>query len=560
MAHDHVSSPCQFVCYLATFRGTECLPRLRNATDNIPILSSASTMAFDPAADDTKPGAGDAAVAEAIHQEHELTFFEAVKLYPAAVGWSAFVSIGVIMLAFDPQLLGNLYATPQFQRDFGYEYEGEYIISAPWQTGLSMGNPVGQVVGALISAYPMDKYGRKLTFSACVVLTAGLVFIQFFARSLSVLLVGELLGGLVLGCYVVIAPAYASEVCPLALRGHLTSYTNLCFVMGQLLANGVTAGTSKLDDHWAYSIPFAIQWFWILVILPGMMFIPESPWWLVRKGRMQEAENALGRLSSKSVDITATLAVIAETDRLEQEIEAGSTYLDCFRGPNLKRTEISIGVYCTQVLSGIYLINYGTYFFQQAGLATEDAFNMGIGFLAVGFVGTIGSWFLLLKFGRRPIYVNGLAILVILQLIIGILDCIPGRPSGVTWAESSLMLVWNFAYDLSIGPVCFTLLGECSAARVRSKTIAVATAAQGVLGIAMTVAIPYMINPDEANMQGKLGFFFGGLAALCYAWAFFRVPETSGRTYEELDLLFSKNIPARKFKGYQINGTITADL
>ncbi|KAK9779253.1 putative Maltose permease [Seiridium cardinale] len=516
-------------------------------------------MASDPHPDDTKPGAGDAVLAEAIQQEHELSFVEAVKLYPTAVAWSAFVSIGVIMLAFDPQLLGNLYATPQFQRDFGYEYEGEYIISAPWQTGLSMGNPIGQVVGALISAYPMDKFGRKLTFAACVVLTAGLVFIQFFARSLPVLLVGELLGGLVLGCYVVIAPAYASEVCPMALRAHLTSYTNLCFVMGQLLANGVTAGTSKLNDHWAYSIPFAIQWFWILVILPGMFFVPESPWWLVSKDRMQEAEDSLRRLASSSVNVSATLAVITETDRLEREIEAGSTYLDCFKKANWRRTEISIGVYCTQVLSGIYLINYGTYFFQQAGLATDDAFYMSIGFLAVGFVGTIGSWFLMLRFGRRPIYVQGLGVLIILQLIIGILDCVPGRPSGVAWAESTLMLIWNFAYDLSIGPVCFTLLGECSAARVRSKTIAVATAAQGVLGIIMTVAIPYMINPDQANMQGKLGFFFGGLAALCYAWAFFRVPETRGRTYEELDLLFSKNIPARKFKSYRVDGLSTVD-
>ncbi|KAF9872166.1 sugar porter family MFS transporter [Colletotrichum karsti] len=503
---------------------------------------------------DAKPCADDAALAEAIRLEHNLTFSQAVKLYPAAIGWSAFVSLGVIMLAFDPQLLGNLYATPQFQRDFGYEYQGSYIISAAWQTGLSMGNPVGQVVGALFAAYPMDWFGRKVTFAACVVLTAGIVFIQFFARSLPVLLVGELLGGLVLGMYVVIAPAYASEVCPTALRGHLTSYVNLCFVAGQLLANGVTAGTSKLKNHWAYSLPFALQWFWILVILPGLLFVPESPWWLVRKERMDEAERSLRRLASEKVNVAASLAFIVETDRLEQELEAGSTYRDCLKGVNLRRTEISVGAYCTQVLSGIYLINYGTYFFQQAGLPTDKAFDMAIGFLAVGFLGTVISWYFLIHYGRRTIYLTGLAALVVLQLLIGILDCVPGRPSGVTWAESSLMLVWNFAYDLSVGPVCFVLISEASATRVRSKTIALATAAQGVLGIIMTVAIPYMINPDEANMQGKLGFFFGGLAALCFGWAFFRIPETMGRTYEELDILFDKRIPAREFKGYIVEG------
>ncbi|KAI0116413.1 sugar porter family MFS transporter [Nemania sp. FL0031] len=495
------------------------------------------------------------ALNEAIEHEHALAFWEAVKLYPTAVAWSAFVSIGVIMLAFDPQIVGNMFAIPQFKKDFGVEHpNGQFVIPAKWQTGLSLGNPLGQVVGALFSAYPMERYGRKWTFFACVALTAGLVFIQFFARSLQALLVGELLGGLVLGCFVVIGPTYASEVCPMALRGYLTSYTNLCFVTGQLLGNGVTAGTQTLNNHWAYSIPFALQWFWVLIIIPGVFFIPESPWWLVRRGQHEEARNSLRRLASKKVNIDATLAIIAETDRLELEMEAGSTYMDTIKGVNLRRTEIATGVYTTQVLSGIYLINYGTYFFQQAGLPDEDAFYLGIGFLAVGWVSTVISWSFIAQFGRRRIFNIGLSFCVILMFIIGILDTIPGRPSGVAWAESSLMLVWNGVYDLSVGPVTFVVLSECSATRVRSKTIAVATAIQAVVGIVMTVAIPYMINPDEANLQGKLGYYFGGLGSLCLVWSYFRVPETKGRTYEELDILFDRKVPARQFKTYQIEG------
>ncbi|KAK6955469.1 hypothetical protein Daesc_003108 [Daldinia eschscholtzii] len=503
----------------------------------------------------SRPGDTDVALAEAVQREHGLTFWEAAKLYPTAVGWSAFVSIGVIMLAFDPQIIGNMFAMPQFQKDFGFELDGEYVIPAAWQTGLSLGNPLGQVFGALFSAYPLELFGRKWTFFGCIVLTACLVFIQFFARSLQVLLVGELLGGLVLGCFVVIGPTYASEVCPMALRGFLTSYTNLCFVTGQLLGNGITAGTSQIENHWAYSIPFALQWFWVVIILPGVFFIPESPWWLVRKGRIEDARDALRRLSSSKVDVNATLAVIAETDRLELEMEAGSTYMDTIKGINLRRTEISTGVYATQVLSGIYLINYGTYFFEQAGLPTKDAFNMGIGFLGVGWVCTVFSWFLIARFGRRRIWNIGLSVLIVLMLVIGILDSIPGRPSGVAWAESSLMLIWNGAYDLSVGPITFVILGECSATRVRSKTIAVATAVQAVVGIAMTVAIPYMINPAEANMQGKLGYFFGGLGVFCLIWSYFRIPETKGRTYEELDILFDRKVPARQFKGYQVDVT-----
>jgi len=166
--------------------------------------------------------------------------------------------------------------------------------------------------------------------------------------------------------------------------------------------------------------------------------------------------------------------------------------------------------------------------FPVAGLPGDKAFQMGVGYLAVGFVGTVLSFFVISKFGRRRIYNIGLGTLSIMMFLIAILDCAPdykNRP-GVIWAQSTLMVgflifstslnylhisqvIWNGIYDVSIGPVCFVILCECSATKVRSKTIALATAVQALLGIVMTVAIPYMINPDQANMRGKLGFFFG---------------------------------------------------
>lgn len=108
-----------------------------------------------------------------------------------------------------------------------------------------------------------------------------------------------------------------------------------------------------------------------------------------------------------------------------------------------------------------------------------------------------------------------------MQFIIAILDCVPNytERTAVIWAQCSMMIVWNLMYNLSIGPVCFVILCECSATKVRSKTIAVATAVQAAFGIVMTVAIPYMINPDAGNMRGKVGFFYGvSLLSLLVGW------------------------------------------
>lgn len=153
---------------------------------------------------------------------------------------------------------------------------------------------------------------------------------------------------------------------------------------------------------------------------------------------------------------------------------------------------------------------------------------MGVGTVATGVLGTCLSWTLYPYFGRRTIFNHGLVLLSLLQLTLGILACVPDKTSNpnIIWTQAAMLVIWNFFYNLTIGPVSFSILCEASAVHVREKTIAFATAFQAVLGICMTVAMPYMINPDQANLEGKMGFFFGGLSGLSLIWAYFRVPET----------------------------------
>lgn len=212
------------------------------------------------------------------------------------------------------------------------------------------------------------------------------------------------------------------------------------------------AGCQSRDDRWAYRIPFATQIIFPIIILCLLPFCPESPWWLVRRGEVQKAERSLKRLTSSSVDTGTLLAHIQLTTLLEDVETEKSRFIDCLKKTDRRRTIISIMVYAIQPLIANFLvIGYAVYFFELAGLETSNAFNLGVGLLAVGFVGTVLSWPLLARFGRRTIYNTGVCILFVLVLLVGVLDVVPNYQGSIVWAQCSMMVVYNFFYDLTIG-------------------------------------------------------------------------------------------------------------
>lgn len=205
--------------------------------------------------------------------EHELGFWKAIRMYPQATFWSMFFCIAVVMAGFDAQIITSFYALPAFQRKYGDRIGDHYEISAPWQTALGMGNPIGQCAGALASGYPLQVLGRRKTLAICCCWSIGFVFVQFFATSIGMLCAGEILGGLAYGFYVVIAPTYASEICPVVLRGVLTASVNLAFVIGQFIAQGCAAGVESRLDEWAYKVPF-VSGITLFVLLAALLRLP----------------------------------------------------------------------------------------------------------------------------------------------------------------------------------------------------------------------------------------------------------------------------------------------
>ncbi|KAJ8120235.1 hypothetical protein ONZ43_g3004 [Nemania bipapillata] len=473
---------------------------------------------------------------QATDDEHAQTVFQALRENRKAVMWSALISMTIIMEGYDVVLIGTFFAYPEFNKKFGTYYGPEtgYQVSGPWQTGLNQASTAGAIVGSL----------GVLNFFILVV---------FLANNVQVLLGGEILCGLSWGVFATLAPAYASEVCPTNLRGYMTTYVNLCWAIGQLLSAGVLTACLDIQGEWGYRIPFAIQWIWPIPLMIICFFAPESPWWLVRAERLDEAKLSIKRLSGGKTDeqINNQVAMMVHTNRVEAEETSGSSYLDCFKGMNLRRTEIVCVVFAGQILSGSTFAYTPTYFFTSAGLPVDASFYLSLGAKGFAFIGTLLSWGLITRWGRRTLYMGGMGSLSLILIIVGIVSVTAGTPG--LWAAGGLCVLWLFIYSLTIGPLAYSIVSETSSVRLRPLTVVLARVAYQIVNIISQFLNTYMINPVEWNWSGKSGFFWGGTAFVVFVWSYFRLPEIKDRTYEELDILFMKKVPARKFADVHVD-------
>ncbi|CAG7995316.1 unnamed protein product [Penicillium salamii] len=498
--------------------------------------------------------------------EHEMTLRQALTNYRKAMLYCLFFCFSAILWGYDMQVNGGLLAAPEFRAVFGYtQPDGTTILPARWQAAFNMIATVGGMGGSLVCG-PLSPYvGRKITLAIACVISSGSIFLQFFAFSRGVLLAGKLLNGISLGMFLVTACAYCSEACPVVLRGITIAMVNLFVVIGQLLGNCLIRAFGGRSDTFAYRIPFAFQWLFPAILIVGVWFCPESPYWYVQRGKHAEAKKSLERFQTGG-SVESWLVEIQETVRMEEESAQSAGYLDCFRGTDLRRTLIVIAVWTINSFSGVnFVLSYSTYFFQSkshipssitlssltnpqlvAGLPTSRSFDMGVGVTAVGVVGNICSWWVINTIGRRSLF-PGMVVLTIIVFIIGILDVVPNYNSSIAWGQSALIIIWNFFYDLTLGPLGYVICGEMSSTRLRSYGVSIGFFTQNFWTLIMTITVPYMINPDEGDLRGKTGFIFGGFSIIACIWTYFCLPETKGRTFEELDHMFEQKIPARDF-------------
>lgn len=280
----------------------------------------------------------------------------------------------------------------------------------------------------------------------------GAISIPFFSSSLEMFLIGGIIQGLPWGVFQTLAISYAADICPTHLRGYMTSWINMCWVIGGLFSTGVLTGLMKNTSQWGYRIPFGLQWIWPIPIVVATLLAPESPWWLIRQGRVEKARAAISKLTAPQegivFDLDAHVEMMVVTDQFEKEVSAGTNYWHLFRGSDLHRTEVSAMAFITQALCGVPFMGFGTQFLQGVGLSQDDSFHLTIGQDCLGLVGCFIAWWIMTNFGRRRMYLTGLSAISLILLIVGFIGFAPKSNKSASLAGGILIILMVLCFQV----------------------------------------------------------------------------------------------------------------
>ncbi|KAF7553423.1 hypothetical protein G7Z17_g3666 [Cylindrodendrum hubeiense] len=460
---------------------------------------------------------------------------------------------GPLMFGYDMVIVGAISALLRFRMDFGDNIAGSYVLPALW-LGLWNGLvQAGAAGGSIFAGWFQDRFGRRANFLLGGILgligtaasyTSGMPIDQDHRRGL--FLFAKIVVGMGCGVLMSTCQTYISEIAPRNLRGVILGFYAFNVSLGHLLAMAVVFGQISNMNTSAYQIPFATQWAFGGVSILAFICLPESPVWLVSQDRFEDAQKSLQRLGTSGENMLQKIqATVAHEDEGLLETQGPPTYWECFQGVNFRRTYIIVILNILQQFVGIALVSNGAYFLLMAGMSAKYSLMVNLVGIASNMVVNMASWYTIPRFGRRTMILFSIALDCCAWVGMGVAGCF--KTSAANWFVGVALLLFGFFNSFGVASAVPVISSEISCVRLRSKSAGIGLAAQCIAFWAFGFFTPYMYNTDEANWGGKIGFFFAGTSALSYFVIWLLVPETKGRTYAELDLLFEAKTKTRKF-------------
>jgi sugar porter (SP) family MFS transporter len=426
---------------------------------------------------------------------------------------AAVAALGGLLFGFDTAIING--ALVFLKKDFNLTDS---------QTELAASSILfGAVAGAALAGWLTDRYGRRrLLFGAAALFTVS-ALAAAVPRTLTEFVLARLAGGLAIGVASLLVPLYIAEIAPARIRGRLVTLNQLAIVSGILLAYVASyylAGLGLASWRWMFAIAAVPSLLFMLTLL----LVPESPRWLLGQGRDAEALATLTRLNGPTA--AATEAEEIQAALAEEQGEAAS-----LRQPRLRRPlRIAVVLAVLQQVTGINtILYYGSIILtEHSGQSAASAIGANALIGGINFAGTIVALFVIDRVGRKPLLLfasGGMA------LALGALVVALQLHAAGPWLLGLIML-YVACFAVGLGPGVWVVITEIFPNAVRGRAAALATVA---LWIACTgISFTFLSLVKEAGLAGAFGLY-AVLSALTFGFVWRAVPETKGRTLEEIE-------------------------
>ncbi|CAG8403462.1 unnamed protein product [Penicillium salamii] len=454
------------------------------------------------------------------------------------------------LFGFDDKIISPVAALPAFVEKFqGPNPSGKYVLTARNQNLVFSLPLVGSVFGGLLAS-PMNYHlGRKWPLIIAYIVSVGGGLLQVFAPNLGAFIGGRSINAVALGIVNATAPLYIAEVVPASIRGRSVSSTNILNLTAGVVGTVVVFRSEKISGILSYQIPLAVQ-----CALPVILFfltipLPESPQWLVGKEEMERARDSLRKLRGFSdEEVDDELRLMKRNEESERELHANTQFWHIFQRQHIKRTITAGSFFSLNQISGVILsTTYTTVFLTEIGVA--NAFTLTIIASCCTLAGTIAAPFVIDRAGRRPTAFVGMGILFAVDVAAGSLAF--HRTKNTTMAIAALSFVFNFFWASSFFSLSNLMPSEMATPKLRHHTMSYTVACAQTTAVITTLVVPQLTSADAANLGAKTYLVFAGCMAAIIVFFYFLMPETRGRSFAEIDEMYTAKIPMWKWRSYE---------
>jgi sugar porter (SP) family MFS transporter len=428
-------------------------------------------------------------------------------------------ALGGLLFGFDTAIISGAipYIRSYFQLD-------EYLLG--WSVSSIL---VGCAIGAMAAGALADRRGRKFTLVVCALLFAVSGVGAGLSHRLPLFVLFRLTGGLGVGAAAMVSPMYIAEMAPAHWRGRLVAFYQMAIVFGILLAyfsNYLFDGIGENNWRWMFaSQAFPSALFFVLLLL-----VPETPRWLVKKGRTEEAAQILGKTSGKA-SIEREIREIQNSFHQRGRISLRQLFTRTYRPVILIGMLVAVFQQVTGINSILY---YAPVIFKETGMDSTSSLLQTIGIGAVNVIATFIAIGLVDKVGRRKFLLAG-------SLVMGVSLTVVAMCFRYGYFEHYIVLIFMLlyvaAFGCTLGAVTWVYLSEIFPNRVRGLALSIATLALWLADFVVTYTFPIMTK--QLGTAATL-FCYAGLCAVAFIYMLFQVKETKGRSLEQIETLFIK--------------------